>query len=304
MMREDGGDTVKLGLIGLGNMGGLIGKRLIEQGNDLLVYDVNPAARQDFVSLGAEAAASPSDLAEKVNLVITVLPNAAIVKSVVFGPEGLIHGFRPGSTLIDMTSSDPAATVEIGKMLEQKGVRMLDAPVSGGLEKAKDGTLAIMVGGEEDVLQEVLPVLHSIGKHITLVGGLGSGHAMKALNNLVSATTLSITAEAMAIGVKYGIDPNKMLQVLNTSSGRNNSSEIKFPKQVLTRKFEVGFKLELMCKDLAIAMDLAKQMQVPTFISSSVFQLWQYGLSQGGGQMDHTAIVKFVEEMAGVEIKG
>jgi 3-hydroxyisobutyrate dehydrogenase len=295
---------MEIGLIGLGNMGGRIAKRLIEKGNRLKVFDVNGDVLNHFESLGAEVVHTPAELAEASPYVITVLPNAHIVKSVTLGENGLISGFKPGSTLIDMTTSIPVVTKEIGQELARHGVRMLDAPVSGGVKKAEQGTLAVMVGGEEDVFKKALPILQDIGTNITHVGSLGAGHTIKALNNLISASTLAITAEAMAVGVKLGLDPNKMLQVINTSSGRNNSSEVKFPEQVLTRKFEVGFTLDLMCKDLTIAMELARNTKTPMFISSSVFQLWQYAWSQGGGEMDHTAIVKYIEEMADVVIQG
>jgi 3-hydroxyisobutyrate dehydrogenase len=295
---------MQVGLIGLGNMGGRIAKRLIERGNKLTVFDVNADLLKHFESLGAEVVHTPAELAAVCPYVITVLPNAHIVKSVTLGENGLISGFKSGGTLIDMTSSNPEVTKEVGQQLAQHGINMIDAPVSGGVKKAEDGTLAIMVGGEEEVFKKVLPILEDIGKNIIHVGSLGAGHTIKALNNLISASTLAVTAEAMAVGVKLGLDPNKMLQVINSSSGRNNSSEVKFPEQVLTRKFEVGFTLDLMCKDLTTAMELARNAKAPTFISSSVFQLWQYAWSQGGGEMDHTAIVKYIEEMTGVVIEG
>jgi 3-hydroxyisobutyrate dehydrogenase len=295
---------MKIGLIGLGNMGGQIAKRLMELGNELTVFDVNPDVVKQLESIGAKVANTPAQLAASNPYVITVLPNAHIVKSVTLGENGLLSGFKSGSTLIDMTSSVPEVTKEIGEELAQHGIRMLDAPVSGGVKKAELGTLAIMVGGEESVFNEVLPILQQIGTNITHVGGIGAGHTIKALNNLISASTMAITAEAMAVGVKLGLDPNKMLQVINTSSGRNNSSEVKFPEQVLSRKFEVGFTIDLMCKDLTIAMELAKNARAPMFASSSVFQLWQYAWSKGGGDMDHTAIVKFIEQMSDTVIQG
>jgi 3-hydroxyisobutyrate dehydrogenase-like beta-hydroxyacid dehydrogenase len=296
--------AMKIGLVGLGNMGGRIAKRLMEQGNQLQVYDVNADVLNHFETLGAKPADTPSDLAVNNEYVITVLPNADIVKSVVLGKDGLIFGFKSGSTLIDMTSSVPDVTKKIGGELGLHGVNMLDAPVSGGLKKAEEGTLAVMVGGGEAALTETLPVLKDVGSNIIHVGELGAGHTIKALNNLITATTLSITAEAMAVGVKSGLDPRKMLEVINTSSGRSNSSENKFPQQVLSRKFEVGFTLDLMYKDLTTALGMAKDTKVPAFISSSVLELWHYASSQGSGNMDHTAIAKFIEEMADVKIEG
>jgi 3-hydroxyisobutyrate dehydrogenase len=295
---------MKVGLIGLGNMGGRLAKRMLECGVELSVFDVNPEAVEELGKLGAVVESSPLELAKKNECVITVLPNADIVKSVVLGQNGLIHGLKPGSTLIDMTSSVPKITKEIGAQLREKQIDMLDAPVSGGVKKAEDGTLSIMVGGEEPVFKNMLPLLRHMGSNIMHVGELGSGHTIKALNNLLCATTLAATAEALAIGVKMGLDPSKMLGVINTSSGRSHSSEIKFPQQVLSRKFEVGFTIDLMTKDLSIAMDIAEEAETPATVAESVFELWQQAVESGAGNMDHTAITKVIEEKAGVEIKG
>lgn len=294
---------MNVGLIGLGNLGGRIARNLIKRGYKLSVYDLNQKLLQYFESIGAIPYESPSALAIKNKYVITVLPNAKIVKKVALGPNGLLSGLLKGSTLIDMTTSIPDVTKEIGMELSKKGINILDAPVSGGVKKAEDGTLSIMAGGEDDVFQEALPLLKDMGSNVTHVGELGAGHTIKALNNMLCATTLAATAEALAIGAKSGLDPAKMLDVINMSSGRSHSSEIKFPQQVLTGRFDVGFTIDLMCKDLAIANGIAENSGVPAFISSSVFQLWQSAKSQGGGEMDHTAIAAFIEDMAGVKLK-
>lgn len=293
---------MEIGLIGLGNMGGRIARRLLQQGISISVYDKNPHLMQEFMKYGAEGSANPQQLAAKNDIIITVLPNAEIVKKVVLGDEGLIQGFRPGSTLIEMTTSVPSVTKEIGKKLNGKGINMIDAPVSGGVKKAETGELSIMAGGEEAVFAKVLPVLNQIGTTITHVGELGAGHTIKAINNLLCAATLGITAEAMALGVKTGLDPEKMLEVINNSSGRSHSSEVKFPQQVLSRKFEVGFTIDLMYKDINIALSLAEDYDFKMGISEAVSQLWKNGATYGG-ELDHTAIAEVVEQMAGVEIK-
>jgi 3-hydroxyisobutyrate dehydrogenase len=295
--------VMKIGLIGLGNMGGRIAKRLLDMGHELSVYDVNHDAIEQFTKLGAIASVTPAVLAERNDFVITVLPNARIVKRVTLGEEGLIHGLKAGSTLIDMTTSVPEVTVEIYKELKKQSVNMLDAPVSGGVKKAEDGSLSIMVGGEESVFAQSLSLLKDIGTTITHVGEIGSGHTIKVLNNILCATTLAATAEVLAVGKKMGLDPEKMLEVINTSSGRSHSSEVKFPQQILSRKFEVGFTVDLMCKDVNIAIDMAKNNNIPVPISSTVSQLWQDALSNDFGDKDHTAIAKYIEEMANVEIK-
>ncbi len=293
---------MKLGLIGLGNMGGRIAKRLLERGNQLHVYDVNADVLNDFEMMGAKTADSIKEVSFENEYVITVLPNADIVKKVVLGEEGLIFGLKPNSVLIDMTSSTPEVTKEISTVLEKHGIKMLDAPISGGVKRAEEGDLAVMVGGEESVLSEVLPFLEDIGSKITHVGESGAGHAIKALNNLISATTLSITLEALAVGIKYGLDPYKMLNVINNSTGKNNSSENKVAQQILSGKYEVGFSLDLMYKDLTTAIELSKRVQVPASVSSSVFQLWKYASLQGNGEIiDHTAIAKVIEQISDVK---
>ena len=295
---------MKIAVVGLGNMGGRVAKRLMEQGHEVGIYDTDAAAVARFVELGATGYQSLKALGAEHPFVITVLPNGDIVKKVVFGEHGLAAGMRQGSTLIDMTSSVPAITTEVGLALSKQGIHMLDAPVSGGVKKAETGQLTIMVGGDAAVLADADAILRDVGEHVIHVGELGAGHTVKALNNLITATTLAITSEAMALGVKMGVDAQKMLDVINVGSGKSVSSEMKFPQQVMSRKFEVGFTVGLMCKDVGIAVDMAHQAGVPTFVSSAAYELWKFGVAKGCGAMDHTAIALVVEEMAGVEIKG
>ncbi|QDY45022.1 NAD(P)-dependent oxidoreductase [Planococcus glaciei] len=250
---------MKAGIIGLGNMGGRMAKRLLEQGVEVGVFDVNKEFVRSFVELGAEEAESPAELAEKFPYIITVLPNVFIVKETLTGENGLMKGMKPDSLLIEMTTSIPSVTKELNEMMKTKGFRIIDAPVSGGVKKAEDGSLSIMVGGEADDFEEAKPLLSLLGQNIFHVGESGAGHTIKALNNMISATTLAATGEAMALGVKLGLDPNKMLDVINSSTGRSFSSDFKFPNQVLTRNFEVGFTLDLMVKDLKIAMSMAEE---------------------------------------------
>lgn len=295
---------MKAGIIGLGNMGGRMVKRLLEQGVEVGVFDLNKDFVRKFVELGAEEANSPADLARKYPYVLTVLPNVFIVKEILTSSDGLMAGMNSESLLIEMTTSIPSVTKELSALLQEKGLKMIDAPVSGGVKKAEEGTLSIMVGGEEADFERAKPLLECMGANIFHVGEAGAGHTIKALNNMISATTLAATGEAMALGVKLGLDPEKMLNVINASTGRSFSSDFKFPNQVLTRKFEVGFTLDLMVKDLNIAMAMAEEEKVPMFISSASFQLWKHAWSQGGGDQDHTAIVKYIEDMFSVEIKG
>ncbi|WP_162273624.1 NAD(P)-dependent oxidoreductase [Planococcus versutus] len=295
---------MKAGIIGLGNMGGRMVKRLLEQGVKVGVFDLNKDLVRKFVEMGAEETKSPAALAKKFPYILTVLPNVFIVKETLMGTEGLMEGMNSESLLIEMTTSIPSVTKELNALLKEKGLKMIDAPVSGGVKKAEDGTLSIMVGGETVDFDRAKPLLECLGAHIFHVGEAGAGHTIKALNNMISATTLAATGEAMALGVKLGLDPEKMLDVINASTGRSFSSEFKFPNQVLTRKFEVGFTLDLMVKDLKIAMAMAEEEKVPMFISSASFQLWKHAWSQGRGDQDHTAVIKDIEEMFSIEIKG
>lgn len=295
---------MRVGIVGLGNMGGRMARRLLAQGAEVGIFDLNEEAVKALVELGAEKAESPAGLASKFQYIITVLPNVYIVKETLIGDQGLLKGLKPDSLLIEMTTSIPSVTKELNALVKAEGFRMIDAPVSGGVKGAENGTLSIMVGGEEADFEEARPLLAMLGQNINHVGDAGAGHTIKALNNMISATTLAATAEAMALGVKLGLEPEKMLDVINTSTGRSFSSDFKFPNQVLTRKFEVGFTLDLMVKDLKIAMSMAEEESAPMFISSASFQLWKRAMSEGRGSEDHTAIVKSIEEMFNVEIKG
>ncbi|UOQ94889.1 NAD(P)-dependent oxidoreductase [Halobacillus shinanisalinarum] len=293
---------MNLGLVGLGNMGGRIGKRLIEQGHQLHVYDVNRDTLNEFQSLGAKIADSLTELAKENKYVLTILPNADIVKDVILAENGLLSGLEPSSVVIDMTSSIPEVTKEIYGELKKKKIEMLDAPVSGGVKKAEDGSLAIMVGGEAATYKRVIPIFKSIGSKITHVGEIGTGHAVKALNNLISATTLAATLEAIAIGMKAGLDPYKMLDIVNNSTGKNNSSENKVAQQILSGKYEGRFTLDLMYKDLTTAINIAKAAEVPSPISHSVVDLWGDAETQMEGKnVDHTEIARYIGGMSGVD---
>jgi 3-hydroxyisobutyrate dehydrogenase-like beta-hydroxyacid dehydrogenase len=294
---------MKIAVVGLGNMGGRIAKRLMQQGHYIGVYDADKKAVKALEALGAEPHGSLKTLGAAHDFILTVLPDAEIVRQVVLGKDGLSSGMRSGSVLIDMTTSTPAVTREVAAILSQQDVQMLDAPVSGGVAKAEDGTLTVMVGGDPDVVRRASPILKAIGEHIVHVGDIGAGHTAKALNNLITATSLAITSEAIALGVKMGVNAQKMLNVINLGSGRSAASETKFPQQVLSRKFSPGFSLSLMCKDVGIALDMAHKAQMPVSVASAVYELWKHGVAMGKGHMDHCAIAQVVEALAQVEIR-
>lgn len=269
---------------------------------DVGIFDKNPEVMDELARLGARTFATPRTLSQEYPYIITMLPDDRAVKTVVLGEDGIINGFQSDSMLIEMTSSNPSVTKELATVLLKKGMRMIDAPVSGGVQRAKDGTLTIMVGGDKDDFIEALPILRIIGESIFHVGGIGSGHTMKALNNLISATTMAVTAECIAIGVKYGIDPGKFIEIINRSTGRSHTSEEKFPQQILTRKFNGGFALDLMVKDMGIAMQLADEWKTPVPVASAAYQIWKQACLNSKPEEDHTTFIKEIERNLNVEI--
>ncbi len=293
-----------IGFIGLGNMGAPMARRLLGAGFRLRLYDRDEAALRRFADCSEAApSASPAALAAAVDAVITMLPDGKIVREAVLGADGLAQGLRPGSVIVDMSSSDPVGTRELGQALAARGLNLIDAPVSGGVKRALDGSLASMVGGEKAVVERVRPLIEPMARQIFPTGPLGSGHAMKALNNLVSAAGLWVAAEALLIGQGFGLSAEIMIDVLNASTGRNNSTENKFKQQILSRGFASGFSIGLMAKDLSTAHDLATA--TGSFAPYSLFcaELWGEAARELGEDADHTAAVRFLERRAGKELK-
>ncbi|MBI3968988.1 MAG: NAD(P)-dependent oxidoreductase [Chloroflexi bacterium] len=278
-------------------------ERLVQAGYSLIAYDTNPQRLEYARSLGAASVGSPAELAGRCDTIITILPSSPIVESVVFGANGLLESMRPGSILIDMSSSLPSSTKKIAAALKERGINMLDAPISGGVTGARAGTLAIMVGGDAEFLAKHQPMLEAMGKNVFHCGDTAAGHAMKAMNNYLSATHMIATTEAAILATKMGLDPAKLIDVVNASSGRSWSSQFKFPNFVLPRTFNAGFTVGLMCKDLDIFTTMGKENGMPLFVANAVHQLWSYALSQNGAPEDHTTIVKFLEQWAGVEVQ-
>lgn len=293
-----------IGFIGLGMMGIRMSKRLIDAGYKVVGYDISPGALEKAKANGAEMASSPREVGESCNPVITMVPNSEIVEKVVLGPDGVIEGAAEGDVLIDMTTAYPMSTLKVAKKLESKGIRMLDAPVSGGVEGAESGTLSIMVGGEFELCEQCRSLFEAMGKNLFHMGGIGSGHVMKAVNNFLFGCAMAATSEALALAAKAGLSPKKVVDVLQVSTGRSYATEWKFPRFVLPRTFDDGFRIELLNKDLAIFTRLAQELQIPTFIAQTVQQIFNVAMSQGYGPKGGTAIALLIEEWAGVEIKG
>lgn len=287
-----------IGFIGLGNMGYPMAKRLCEAGYHLTVADLNQEQVQKFCQENnAKAAADLKQLGQVCRVVITMLPDGKAVRKVLLGDgNAVVSGLQADSILIDMSSSSPVDTRVLAAELKAKGLALVDAPVSGGVVKAVSGGLAIMAGGDSDVIAAVQPVLGPMGK-VFLTGGSGSGHAMKAINNFLSATTLAITSEAVIAGEKFGLDPKTMVDIINASTGRSNSSEHKFPTFVLPRKFNSGFYLGLMAKDLRFAKALVDSVQTPNIFIDAVSKLYDDAEQKLGPQADNIDIHRYLESL-------
>jgi 3-hydroxyisobutyrate dehydrogenase len=287
----------RIGFIGLGNMGAPMARRLVDAGYELVVTDAVPEAVERFAAGSkCERAASPQSIGERCRVVITMLPNGQIVREVLLGANGLAPRLAPSSVAIDMSSSSPIGTRELSADLATIGIALVDAPVSGGVKKAADGMLAIMVGGEAEPVARVRPILEAMGK-VFATGPSGSGHAMKALNNFLSAANLAIAAEAVIAGQRFGLDPATMISILNASTGRNTGTDSKFPNNVLPRTFNSGFALGLMAKDLRLALEVARSSGAPAGLLEKTAQMWAAAEQQLGGRADNTEVVKYLESL-------
>jgi 3-hydroxyisobutyrate dehydrogenase len=284
----------RVGFVGLGNMGAPMARHLAGAGYALMAADSNPDALQRFCSAAHCEAGSLAEIGRACRLVITMLPDGKAVRQVLLGEGGIAAALAPGSVVLDMTSAEPVGTRELGQTLQRSAISLVDAPVSGGVKRAVEGKLAIMAGGEPAAIDRCRPVLAALGQ-VFIAGGSGSGHAVKALNNYLSAVALAATAEAMMAGESFGIDPKVMLEILNHSTGRNTATEQKYPAFVLPRTFNSGFALGLMAKDLRIALDLATAVGTPASLLRECSELWNGAERRLGFSADNTDIVRFLE---------
>jgi len=293
----------RLGFIGVGRMGGPMAGRLLDAGYQLAIHDTSEAAMAPLLARGAQRCASPAAVASSAETLLVSLPTPWVVRDVALGPNGIAAGSRV-KTLVDLSTTGPRVATEVARALAPKGIAAVDAPVSGGVPGAQKGTLAVMVSCPAQLFEQLEPVLRVFGK-VFLVGERpGMGQTMKLANNLMSATALAITSEAMVMGVKAGLDPKVMLDVINAGSGRNSASQDKFPRSVLPRSFDFGFTHELLYKDVKLCLDEAEALGVPMWVGNAVCQLLGVAKVRQGPSADITTIVKCVEEWAGVEVKG
>jgi 3-hydroxyisobutyrate dehydrogenase-like beta-hydroxyacid dehydrogenase len=291
-----------LGFIGLGTMGGVMAARLLEAGHALVVYDTNAAAVAALVENGAVAAASPAAVASAAEIVFASLPTPDVVRAVATADNGVIAGDRV-RILVDLSTTGPRVAAEVAAALQKKNIVLVDAPVSGGRGGAVKGTLAVMAAAPRESFDTVAPYLAVFGKVIHVGEKAGLAQTMKLVNNLMSVAALAITSEGMVMGVKAGLDPRVMLDVLNASSGRNSATEDKFPRAVIPRSFDFGFTTGLSMKDIRLCLQEADAMGVPMPVGSAVQQILSVTNSIYGPEADFTSICRLVESWAGVEVK-
>jgi 3-hydroxyisobutyrate dehydrogenase-like beta-hydroxyacid dehydrogenase len=292
-----------LGFIGLGMMGGPMALNLLKAGYDLAVLDTSEAALAPVLEAGGRRCANPAEVASQAETVLVSLPTPDVVRAVALGADGLAEGTAI-KTYIDLSTTGPIMAQAVAEGLTAKGIQCLDAPVSGGERGAGAGTLAIMVSGPKAAYEAASPVLETIGKKIFYVGaGAGMGQTVKVANNYLSATNTLAASEALVMGVKAGVDPETMLDVINASSGRNNSTEDKFPVFVLPRNFK-SMRTRLLLKDLTLCTEQGAALGVPMWLANTVRQFLSFAVSQGRGDESSIGMIRIIEDWAGVEVKG
>lgn len=294
----------RVGFIGVGRMGAPMVRRLLDHGYEVCIRDVAAAAVAPFRGQpGVTVCASPREVAERAPVTLLSLPLPRTLLDVVLGADG-VAAAGPGRCVIDTSTSGVKASRAVAGELRAKGVQFLDAPVSGGVPGAEKGTLAVMVAGDRQLYERHRELLSIIGKNVFYVGPEpGQGQAMKLVNNMLSATALAATSEALAVATKAGIAPEVALDILNVSSGRNSATQDKFPKDVITGTFAYGFLTELMLKDVRLFEELADELRAPTLVSPAVINAWRIAVAQGYGPKDFTTIAQMFERWAGVEIR-
>ena len=289
-----------IGFCGLGRMGAPMAARLIGQADTVLVHDLSHDAVQALVEQGAKAAGSTADLGEQCDIVFLSLPTPAIVRDAVLGAQGIISRGTP-RIVCDLSTSGPRLARELAEALDKHGIASFDAPVSGGIAGAKAGTISIMVGGPQAEFEQLRSLLEVLGKPFYMGATPGAGQTMKLVNNLLGAVAIGVTSEGMAFGIKAGLDPARMIEVLNQSTGINSATRDKWPRSVLPRTFDFGFAAALSLKDTKLLMDEAEAAEVPLPLGRVVEKYLEHTLEREGAEADFTAIAKVVEEAAGLD---
>jgi len=294
--------VAKIAFVGLGIMGKPMAKNLLKAGHSVVVFDVAPAPVADVVAAGGTAAKSSKEAASQADVIITMLPDGPEVEAAVLGPGGILEGAAKGSTVVDMSSISPVVAQKVGAACAAKGVEFLDAPVSGGEPKAIEGTLAIMVGGDAKTFEKIEPILKNLGASVTLTGPVGAGNVTKLANQIMVACNIAAMGEALTLATKAGLDPEVVFNAVKGGLAGSNVLNAKAP-MVISRNFQPGFRIALHQKDLRNALLAAESMKVSLPLTSTVQNILMALMNDGKGALDHSAIVTFIEEMAGVEIK-
>lgn len=289
---------MKVGFVGLGNMGAPMARRLLANGHDVKVFDTNAALAESFAPawVGSLREAGPDR-----EVIVTMLPNGQIVREALLGAEGALSQADPGTIVLDTSSSEAAGTVALGAELKQLGFTLVDAPVSGGVPLATQGRLAMMIGADDRAaLDRVRPVLEAFGDRHIEVGGLGCGHAAKAINNAIAAAIVAITSEGLVLGERFGLSPETLLDVINSSTGRSQISETIFKTHILPRTFSVGFSIGLMAKDVGLAASLGERLELELPVLEAVSTRWSAARDALGHNTDFTAYLRDIEARNGV----
>lgn len=293
---------MKIGFIGLGIMGKPMSKNLLKAGYELVVLDKNQKAVEELLSAGATYAATPKEVAEQAEIIITMLPNSPHVKEVVLGENGIIEGAKSGSVVVDMSSIAPLVSRELAEKLAEKGVEMIDAPVSGGEPKAIDGTLSVMVGGKQDVFDQCYPVMKAMAGSVVLTGSVGAGNVTKLANQIIVALNIAAMSEALVLASKAGVEPELVYQAIRGGLAGSTVLDAKAPL-VMDRKFDPGFRINLHIKDLSNVLETSHELGVPLPLTAAVMEMMQALKVDGLGDADHSSLVKYYEKMANVEVK-
>ena len=292
---------MEIGFIGLGNMGQPMARRLIEAGHKLVIYDTRNDAVAPLLALGARLASSPADVADRVETVMASLPDPPVVTKVATGAGGVIEG-KKVRRFIDLSTTGARVAREVAAALAKKNIVQIDSPVSGGVAGAQKGTLAVMVSGPAADIEIVKDALTVFGKVFVVGDKPGMGQTMKLANNFLSATAMAATSEAIVMGVKAGLDPAIMVEVINAGTGRNTATTDKFPNRIIPRLFNAGFATALMTKDVRLCHEEAKALGVPNEVMSAVFRVWEQAYSEIGGDEDFTTVIQPIEKRAGVTV--
>ena len=293
---------MKVGFIGLGIMGKPMSRNLIKAGHQVVVYDIVPESVAAMAAAGASAGKSAKDVAARSDITITMVPDGPEVEAAILGPEGALEGAKPGAIFVDMSSISPLVAQKVGAACTAKGVEFLDAPVSGGEPKAIDGTLAIMVGGKQEVFDKVLPLFQAMGSSATLTGPIGAGNVTKLANQMMVAVNIAAMGEALVLATKAGLDPEVVFNAVKGGLAGSTVLNAKAP-MVIARNFTPGFRIRLHQKDLRNALLVAESMKVSLPFTSLAQQVLMSLMNSGRGDLDHSAIATFVEDMAKVEVK-